>query len=212
MSNITTSGASCTFDDDDLSVSDLADHIQTLTDRINELEEEIAKKDKRIDELEEDVTGQASVEWRGESKKAENLWVGSYPLGKAVERHGGRLDDQQQRIDDLEGGEVEVSDVLDLEGARNHLQIQRDTAARKSGSHDLSKNKERATFVWAAFHERARRGHGKMRMPSWLVTQILDEHDLETNPNTVRRVMEFVARGTSQSEMPDQRTMTILSR
>lgn len=42
-----------------------------------------------------------------------------------------------------------------------------------------------------------------MRLPSWLVKQILDNHNLDTNPNTVRRVMEFVARGTSQSETPD---------
>ncbi|WP_435158929.1 hypothetical protein [Haladaptatus sp. DFWS20] len=42
-----------------------------------------------------------------------------------------------------------------------------------------------------------------MRLPSWLVKQILDDHDLDTNPNTVRRVMEFVARGTSRSETPD---------
>jgi PHD/YefM family antitoxin component YafN of YafNO toxin-antitoxin module len=96
-----------------------------------------------------------------------------------------------------------VSDVLDLDGTGNQLQIQRDTAARKTGSHDLSKNKERSTFVWAAFHERARRGHGKMRLLSWLVKQILDEHGLDTNPNTVRRVMEFVARGTSQRKTPD---------
>ena len=56
-------------------------------------------------------------------------------------------DDNDQRIDDLERGEVDVNDVLDLDGVGNQLQIQRDTAARKSGSQDLSKNKERATFV-----------------------------------------------------------------
>ncbi|WP_231188830.1 hypothetical protein [Haladaptatus sp. DYF46] len=96
-----------------------------------------------------------------------------------------------------------MSDILDLDGTGNQLQIQRDTAARKTGSHDLSKNKERSTFVWAAFHGRARRGHGKIRLPSWLVNQILDEHGLDTKPNTVRRVMEFAARGTSQGKTPD---------
>ncbi|EFW94240.1 hypothetical protein ZOD2009_00370 [Haladaptatus paucihalophilus DX253] len=203
MSNPTTFGASSVLDDNDVSISDLAKHVQTLTDRIQDLEQEVAEKDERINELEEQVTNQASVEWRGEAKKAANLWVGPYPLGKAVARHGERLDDQDQRIDDLERGEVDVSDVLDLDGTGNQLQIQRDTAARKTGNHELSKNKERATFVWAAFHERARRGHGKMRLPSWLVKQILDEHGLDTNPNTVRRVMEFVARGTSQNETSD---------
>ncbi|SIR87934.1 hypothetical protein SAMN05421858_4286 [Haladaptatus litoreus] len=189
----------CVGNESPIAIENLAKHVQSLTDRIDDLEHEVAEKDQRIEELE----AQTTIEWRGEEKKAENLWVGPYPLGKAVERHGERLDDHDQRIDDLERGEVDVSDVLDLDGTGNQLQIQRDTAARKTGSHDLSKNKERATFVWAAFHERARRGHGKMRMPSWLVKQILDEHDLDTNPNTVRRVMEFVARGTSQSETPD---------
>jgi hypothetical protein len=200
MSDTTTSGASSI---QNVSVNDLTKHVQSLTDRIDDLEQEVAEKEDRINKLEEQATKQAPIEWRGEEKKAANLWVGPYPLGKAVERHGERLDDHDQRIDDLERGEVDVSDVLDLDGTVNQLQIQRDTAARKSESHDLSKNKERATFVWAAFHDRARRGYGKMRLPSWLVKQILDDNDLDTNPNTVRRVMEFVARGTSQSETPN---------
>ncbi|WP_227355994.1 hypothetical protein [Haladaptatus salinisoli] len=49
-----------------------------------------------------------------------------------------------------------------------------------------------------------------MRLPPWLVKRVLDEHDLETNPNTVRRGMEFVARGMSQSETPNPEDKTNL--
>jgi hypothetical protein len=40
MSNITVSGAASSLDDDELSVSDLAKHVQSLTDRVDNLEAE----------------------------------------------------------------------------------------------------------------------------------------------------------------------------
>ncbi|WP_423746588.1 hypothetical protein V5735_18845 [Haladaptatus sp. SPP-AMP-3] len=49
MSDTTTSGASST---EIVSISDLAKHVQSLTDRVDDLEEEAAEKDERIDELE----------------------------------------------------------------------------------------------------------------------------------------------------------------
>ncbi|WP_076431091.1 hypothetical protein [Haladaptatus litoreus] len=85
MNDITTSGASSI---ENVSVSNLAKHVQSLADRITELEQEVTEKENRINELEEQVTKQAPIEWRGEEKKAENIWVGPYPPGKAVERHG----------------------------------------------------------------------------------------------------------------------------
>jgi chromosome segregation ATPase len=93
MSDTTISGVSSNLDGD-VSVSDLAEHVQSLTERIDDLERKVAEKDERIEKLEE----QATIEWRGETKKAANLWVGPYPLGKAVERHGERLDDQDGRL------------------------------------------------------------------------------------------------------------------
>lgn len=45
MSNTTTSRVSTL---ENASVSDLAKHIQSLTDRVDELEQEVAKKDKQI--------------------------------------------------------------------------------------------------------------------------------------------------------------------
>ncbi|WP_227377593.1 hypothetical protein [Haladaptatus halobius] len=55
MSNTTVSGASSTLDGDELSVSDLADHIQTLADRIDDLEAKVAEKDERITDLRVDL-------------------------------------------------------------------------------------------------------------------------------------------------------------
>ncbi|RBI58626.1 hypothetical protein DMJ13_26230 [halophilic archaeon] len=91
--------------------------------------------------------------------------------------------------------------MLDHKGTENQLPIQRDNAARKSDAPtDLSANQERATYVWAAFHERAVPGHGKLRMESSTVKRILELNDFDTNPNTVRRTMEFVAKGTAWNE------------
>ncbi|MGA9399826.1 hypothetical protein [Haladaptatus sp.] len=55
MNETTTSGESSILDDYDVSVSDLVEHVQTLTDSIGNLEQEVAEKDERIDELEQRV-------------------------------------------------------------------------------------------------------------------------------------------------------------
>ena len=55
MSNTTVSGASSILDGDELSVSDLADHVQTLTDRIEDLEADVAEKDEQIANLHADL-------------------------------------------------------------------------------------------------------------------------------------------------------------
>ncbi|MFB9808649.1 hypothetical protein ACFFQF_27445 [Haladaptatus pallidirubidus] len=55
MSNTTVSGAASTLDGDDLSVSDFADHVQMLTDRINDLEAAVTEKDEHIADLRVDL-------------------------------------------------------------------------------------------------------------------------------------------------------------
>ena len=54
MSNTTVSGVSSILDGD-VSVSDLADHVQTLTDRIEDLEADVAEKDEQIRALHADL-------------------------------------------------------------------------------------------------------------------------------------------------------------
>lgn len=54
MSNTTVSGVASILDGD-LSVSDLAQHVQTLTHRIDDLEAEVTKKDEHITELRADL-------------------------------------------------------------------------------------------------------------------------------------------------------------
>ncbi|WP_266082721.1 cell division protein ZapB [Haladaptatus caseinilyticus] len=55
MSNTTISEVSSTLDGDNISINELAEHIQLLTGRIDDLEQEVATKDERIDDLEQQV-------------------------------------------------------------------------------------------------------------------------------------------------------------
>lgn len=71
---------------------------------------------------------------------------------------------------------------------------------------DLSENRYRAAHVFRAFGGRAKAWNGVLRLDSADVKQILIEKDLVSNPNpnTVRRTMEFVARGTSSKPKSDR--------
>ncbi|WP_227379913.1 hypothetical protein [Haladaptatus halobius] len=53
MSNTTTSGASSTLEN--VSVTDLAKHVQSLTNRIDDLEQEVTEKDEQIESLQQYV-------------------------------------------------------------------------------------------------------------------------------------------------------------
>ena len=55
MSNTTVSGAASILHGDELSVNELADHVQSLTDRIDDLEADVAKKDEQIANLRTDL-------------------------------------------------------------------------------------------------------------------------------------------------------------
>ncbi|RBI59788.1 hypothetical protein DMJ13_22025 [halophilic archaeon] len=189
----------------------LREENERKAEQIKELEESIEDERKtkeklrdQIADVEQSIADQPTIEFREDNKnQLTNLWIESTPVGKLIDKAHRSIKDTKSRIEDLERGEIDVDDVLDHEGTENQLPIQRDNAARKADAPaDLSENKERATHVWAAFHECSRPGHGKLRLPSWLVKQILDDNDCPTDPNTVRRVMEFVAKGTGQNDDP----------
>jgi len=82
--------------------------------------------------------------------------------------------------------------------------IHHKTKARKTETHDLSENKYRATFVWQAFHARAVKEQGKWKLSSAQVRNILDAHGLDTNRNTVRRTMNFVAKLSSEKTQDER--------
>ena len=54
MGDTTTSGASSGIDDN-ISISDLVEHVETLTDRIDDLEQEVTEKDRQIVGLQSNI-------------------------------------------------------------------------------------------------------------------------------------------------------------
>ncbi|MCO8245316.1 hypothetical protein [Haladaptatus sp. AB643] len=75
MSNTTTSAVSiCAAED--VSVSDLAEHVQTLADSITELKAEVAEKDERIDDLEQQVD-ELEAEQNTQEKRMDALGMGT---------------------------------------------------------------------------------------------------------------------------------------
>jgi hypothetical protein len=184
-----------------------------LRERLKAVEEENRHLRDRVDELE----NEPSVEFRGESAEdpdkteMEDLWVGGLPIGFGIEERkeqakelDERLWDVDERLSALERGELDPSDIIDLDGSTNDLEIQRATAARKSGNHSLSENEYRATFIWPKFHQHAQSSNGQLVLASWQVQNFLEENDLNTNPNTVRRVMKMLAKMTSEKEKDER--------
>ena len=74
MSDTITSAVS-TCADEDVSVSDLAEHVQTLANSITELKAEVAEKDERIDDLEQRVD-ELEAEQNTQEKRMDALGMG----------------------------------------------------------------------------------------------------------------------------------------
>ncbi|WP_231189349.1 hypothetical protein [Haladaptatus sp. DYF46] len=104
MSDTTTSRASSVLDDN-ASVNDLVDHVQTLTDRIDELEAEVAAKDDRINELEQRVDARED--------KAAKAKAHRKALARKTQSCGKRIDELQAR--EFEKGAHLLADNIDKE-------------------------------------------------------------------------------------------------
>lgn len=203
-------------DHDDLRqrVEDLADRVAEAEARADRAEQRAADAEARVEDLEaenealrervEDLEAQPNIEFDGDSDEITNLRAVDpdegcrIPVGLILSGTRSDVNDLDDRVYAIETDQIDPGDVLDLDGTDNDLPIQRKTAERKSGAHDLSKNKERATFVWPEFQNRAQQSNGQFILASWQVRNVLEENGLDTNPATVRRVMQFVAELTSK--------------
>ncbi|WP_227378098.1 hypothetical protein [Haladaptatus halobius] len=176
---------------------------------------------------------QSAIELRGaESPKdaeIEDIWIAGHPIGIMLQNAKNR--DKMFRnallllagwdrdiVDNHTGTDFPDGALDDCENAANGsttsgtvtvdpeqlVPIHRKTKARKTETHDLSGNKYRATFVWPAFYARAVKEQGKWKLSSGQVRNILDEHGLDTNRNTVRRTMKFVAKLSSEKPQDER--------
>ncbi|WP_227357286.1 hypothetical protein [Haladaptatus salinisoli] len=104
MSNTTPSGASSALEN--VSVTDLAKHVQSLTDRVDDLEQEVAEKDERIADLrmnfEQKTTRIEELEQRIEELESSATAAQSHR--EAIARKTQACD---ERIDELQAREFE---------------------------------------------------------------------------------------------------------
>lgn len=112
------------------------------------------------------------------------------------------------RVDDLERGEVTVSDVIDAGATECELQISRWRADVEDAGHPddvsgLTKNQARSTELWRYFPKLSEDFHGDKRLTRSDATKIfrsLSDYDIPTDRNTVNRCMRFMARGTGSTD------------
>lgn len=158
------------------------------------------------------VSDDGLVELRGaesvEDATIQDIWIAGQPLGKIVHRLRKDMKQVQSDVADLQAGEVDASDVVTV-GGENLLPIQSWTLERRGGTEFNSKNKYRATFVWEEFYRQAMDGRKYRKLKSAQVKNILRDPDgldlTDPNPNTVKRVMQFVAKGTGEGQGGDPR-------
>lgn len=119
----------------------------------------------------------------------------------------GLVKEQKERIDDIVADQVDATQLGGVD-SEHQLEIQRRVSERQAG-HDVNpQNLYRATFVWEQFYERAVADQGYWKLESPQVKNILDGEDLDTNPNTVKRVMKQLAKYTGPSdEVPFEKNL-----
>lgn len=170
------------------------EHVSELETRLDELEDELEAEREKRQALEDAFEKTQVSVWDIEDALLGEYALYTDELEEITDEHGTVL----ERVDDLEN--TEFDDQINRESL---LPIQRMTKDRESGTHSLSKNQERATYVWQAFHSRAIPEGGLLKVQSAQVKNILHENGLDTNPNTVVRVMEQLAQHTSHNPDAD---------
>ena len=116
MGDTTTSGASSGIDDN-ISISDLVEHVETLTDRIDDLEQEVTEKDRQIVGLQSNIEQKdariAELEERIEdlTDKANKAKAHRKAISRKTQVRDERIDELQAR--ELEKGAHLLADNID---------------------------------------------------------------------------------------------------
>ena len=203
--NTTTATGDCAH-----AVAELREELATLRDEVDNLQQDYAalqdaneRKAKRIETLETHVT-QEFATIRERTDRIER--VGYAAVGHAREhahwmrkhdRLHGALKARRERFDerlwDLETGEIDVQDVIDA--GTNDLPIQTRTKERKTNPDALRGNKKRSTFIWPEFYARSRKtSGGNLVVTTPDAANILAEAGVKHDNETTKRAMRFVAR------------------
>jgi hypothetical protein len=152
-----------------------------------QLQDEVRRLRDRVEQLEDDT---GVIEWRGD-KHVENLWIDGIPIGKILAKRDRETDELDERVADLEAGELDIEQI----GRRDEadLPIQRMRADVLAGRDDLGPNDRRATMLWAEFFDRADPSRGTWTLTSAMAREILESHGEPADPNTRKRVMQNLA-------------------
>lgn len=178
---------------------------RSVQERLTDLEQTVKRQQEEIEQLrEENETLRDVVEIRTPESRppaVEDIFIKGLPLGPKVNSNYGKVEDLVDRVVALEAGEVETENLAPADSDAV-LSIQRKLQERQNGIDVTPKNLWRATFVWQEFHSRAVSDSGFLKLESPQVKNILDGEDLDTNPNTVRRVMRQLAKHTGDAGDP----------
>lgn len=79
----------------------LRERVEDLDEKMEEQAAENERLRERVETLEQQAEESPDVEWDGKENHIENLTVDNVPLGLIVNRHGERLDEEQDRVDNI---------------------------------------------------------------------------------------------------------------
>ena len=181
-----------------------AEQIDTLTERVETLEQEQQKTEEALAEAEDRVDRTEAVADAAIAHIRQQWMYSTDALETRVDNVTTRVfENHEQRLQDIEHDRVDVSDLINSD-VTHDLEIQRKTAARlaaerKDVDSPLSGNKYRMTFLWREFIESAQKTKGgKLELDSSACRRRLERragiHD--PNTNTVQRSMKMLARHT----------------
>lgn len=179
------------------------EELETEVEHLRGLEE-------RVDELEEELESRNEVEFRGDGKELEDLWIGVQPVGRlltgADKRSKEALDAAESDGDSPGASAAARGSALDVHV--NWFDL------RDGRGDSPSKNRRRAAVLFHRFIQRAggetdvgvEKSHGKYRMKGKRAKQILMADDTDVNmpangvSKTARRAMRFVQEGTKRDD------------
>lgn len=154
------------------------------------------------------------VELRGVSDPDDaglsDIYVAGHPLGHLFDKLLRENKEMKQRLNALEVGEVDATDVV-VNGSAHQLPIQIELAKRQNGQPVKPTNLKRATHVWQEFTDRAVADQGYLKLTSAQVRNVLESIDAPSGRKTARRVMDQLARhsGPEDDEQADVNLLSV---
>ncbi|KYH23979.1 hypothetical protein HAPAU_40580 [Halalkalicoccus paucihalophilus] len=198
---------------EELTLEAVCEQLETLTDRVAELEAEVERKDERIEQLEaQHEHTPVEIKSDGDTAGLTDIWVAGIPLGSILQNTTENADQAHNRLDNVEAvtsnNSTSGAETDTAESYETNTPLERICALPEHvADRELTTNQKRARFIARDVRDYAEKAPAGLVLDSQTIAKVITAAEgSKPHTQTVARVMDFLAKmGKGEVEQTKRR-------